>query len=315
MKQTSFKFKPSLHVPFRDTGAIARVRAVKRADIEKHSNPDYRIKVYPDAVVPFIWVSLVFKYLREALEAGREFVLITPNPNPMYAQLAYLINQYKVDCRKLYTFNMDEYADENGRTAPESWPFGFMYAFKKYFYANLNSKLRPLEKQCFGPMDKNIKFYGKMIADHGGADLCLSGPGWTGHLAFIDPDSPEYDGNKYTLAQWKKLGPKIVTLSPFTIAQNSLHGSFGMSGDLSAVPPRAATIGPNEAVSAKHRIQTFSISVHNTRTAWQRMIARLAMHGPVTPLVPESICQTLRTDVLVSETIAEDIKPDWNKGY
>ena len=40
------------------------------------------------------------------------------------------------------------------------------------------------------------------------------------------------------------VGPRICTLSPFTLAQNSLHGSFGMSGDISAVPPKAATIGP-----------------------------------------------------------------------
>ena len=48
---------------------------------------------------------------------------------------------------------------------------------------------------------------------------------------------------------------------------------------------------------------------------WQRLISRLALHGPVTPKVPESILQTLGTDVYVSETIARDIEPDWEKGY
>ena len=28
------------------------------------------------------------------------------------------------------------------------------------------------------------------------------------------------------------MGPRVCTLSPFTIAQNSLHGCFGASGDL-----------------------------------------------------------------------------------
>ncbi|GAJ16275.1 unnamed protein product, partial [marine sediment metagenome] len=58
------------------------------------------------------------------------------------------------------------------------------------------------------------------IEDLGGADACYSGPGWTGHLAFIEPDAPEFEGS---LEEWKKMGPRIVTLSPFTIAQNSLH--------------------------------------------------------------------------------------------
>jgi glucosamine-6-phosphate deaminase len=146
----------------------------------------------------------------------------------------------------------------------------------------------------------------------GGADICYCGPGWTGHLAFIEPDAPEF---KAPLKEWKKMGPRLVTLSPFTLAQNSLHGSFGMSGDLSMVPPMAATIGPAEIIAAKNRVQTHSISVHGTQTSWQRLISRLVMHGPVTPLVPESICQTLRTDVVVSETAAMDIKPYWQKGY
>jgi len=31
-----------------------------------------------------------------------------------------------------------------------------------------------------------------MIEDAGGADICYSGPGWTGHVAFVDPDAPEF---------------------------------------------------------------------------------------------------------------------------
>lgn len=30
----------------------------------------------------------------------------------------------------------------------------------------------------------------KVVKD-GGADICYSGPSWTGHLAFIEPDAPE----------------------------------------------------------------------------------------------------------------------------
>ena len=44
-----FKFQPSPHVPFRDTEAIARCRAIKREDIAKHKNPEYRIHVVKDA--------------------------------------------------------------------------------------------------------------------------------------------------------------------------------------------------------------------------------------------------------------------------
>jgi glucosamine-6-phosphate deaminase len=150
------------------------------------------------------------------------------------------------------------------------------------------------------------------MEDVGGVDLSHSGPGWTGHLAFIEPDAPEFDA---PLEEWKQMGPRIVTLSPFTLAQNSLHGCFGKSGDLSAVPPKAATIGPKQVIDAKSRYDTHALSIHGTSTSWQRLVSRLILHGPVTPKVPESILQTLDTDVFVSETIAQNIETDWDKGY
>jgi 6-phosphogluconolactonase/glucosamine-6-phosphate isomerase/deaminase len=235
-----------------------------------------------------------------------------PNPWPGYVKLAAMLNRAKVDCRKLHTFNMDEYADQDGRIAPESWEFGFGHAFKKYFWSSLHPKLRPAEKNVRIFTDKNINDYGRMLADLGGADICYSGPGWTGHLAFIEPDAPEFAGS---LEEWKQMGPRVCTLSPFTIAQNSLHGCFGCSGDLTAVPPKAATIGPAEVIGSKHRIDMHAITVDGSFASWQRLTTRLVLHGPVTPRVPESILQTLRTDVWVSESLAANIETRWDKGY
>jgi 6-phosphogluconolactonase/glucosamine-6-phosphate isomerase/deaminase len=311
-KRTTFTFSPAAFVPFRDTKAIARVRAIKREHITRHRNPDFRIKVLPDADIRFLWITDMFFRIKEAMDAGRPFVAIMPNPWPGYADLAAMLNRAKVDCRRLHTFNMDEYADEHGRIAPESWEFGFGHAFKNFFWSQLNPKLRPPEKQVRVFTDRNLKDYGRMLADLGGADICYSGPGWTGHLAFIEPDAPEFAGS---LAEWRKMGPRICTLSPFTIAQNSLHGCFGSSGDLCAVPPKAATIGPAEVIGAKHRIDMHAITVGGSFASWQRLTTRLVLHGPVTPRVPESILQTLRTDVWVSETAAADIETRWDLGY
>jgi glucosamine-6-phosphate deaminase len=309
---TKFSFAPAAFIPFRDTRAIARVRRIKREAITRHRNPDFRITVVPDSEVEFLWITDMFFRIKSAMEAGRPFVAIMPNPWPGYAKLAAMLNRDRVDCRRLHTFNMDEYADQDGRIAPESWEFGFGHAFKKYFYAELDPKLRPPEKQVRIFTDKNLKDYGRMLADLGGADICYSGPGWTGHLAFIEPDAPEFAGS---LEEWKQMGPRVCTLSPFTIAQNSLHGCFGMSGDLCAVPPKAATIGPAEVIAAKHRIDMHAITVDGSFASWQRLTTRLVLHGPVTPRVPESILQTLRTDVWVSESIAANIEPHWEKGY
>ena len=207
--------------------------------------------------------------------------MILPNPWPHYSLLAHMINKFRVDCRKLYLIAMDEYANEDGEIAPDTWRFGFVYAMKNYLYYQIDLDLRPLESQVIGFTNKNINSFSQMIADLGGADVTYTGQGWTGHVAFFEPDAPETQAS--SLEEWMTYGARIVTLSPFTIAQNSLHGSFGKSGDLSAVPPRAATIGPADVIACKFRMNMHSITVHGTSTSWQRLTTRLATHGPVTP--------------------------------
>ena len=309
----AFLFEPSQWVPFRDKAACDRVRQIKRQDLDKHPNPDFRIRILPDNVVAWLSVFDRFRRIQEASLAGQPYVLIMGNPNPAYRLLAISLNECRVDCSRVRVFIMDEWADQDGNIAPESYSQGFMHAFKKYFYNELDPTLRPPENQIVGPTNKNIDDYQKMIGDAGGCDLCSSGPGWTGHIAFIEPDAPEFDTDD--LEEWKQMGARVVTLSPFTIAQNSLHACFGYSGDMANVPPKAATIGPLEVLSAKNRIETHSLSTYGTPVSWQRFISRLILHGPVTPRVPASVLQTVRTDVFVSETIARDIEPVWYEGY
>ncbi len=307
-----FAYDPSPFVPFRDKATLERIRRITREEITRHPNPEFRIRVVRDADVEFIWISDMFYRIHRSAEEGRKLVLILPNPAFSYRKLAHLINRFHLKCPHLHVFIMDEYADQDGNIAPETWPQGFMYQFKKYFYQEVDRELRPPEAQLYGPTTANIGIYGQMIRDLGGADACYSGPGWTGHLAFIEPDAPEFDAD---LEEWKRMGPRVVRLSPFTIAQNSLHGSFGRSGDLALVPPRAATIGPAEVIAARYRMDMNALTIAGTHVSWQRLMTRLAAHGPVTPRVPTSILQTLPTDFLIAESIAEDIAPDWETAY
>ncbi len=309
----TFRYRPSKFVPFRDVAQIERCRRIARDEIEKHPNPDFQIRVRPADEIEFVWVADMFRRIKQSDDENRRVVMIVPNPCPtVYRKVAYLVNLFSVSCRNLHVFAMDEYANEEGAIAPEDWQLGFMHSLLRSLYGEIRQELRPPREQVLGPTNANIDAYGKMIADLGEADICYSGPGWTGHVAFVEPDAPEFDA---PLEEWKTFGPRVCTLSPFTLAQNSLHGSFGMSGDIAAVPPKAATIGPAQVIAAKNRIEMAGITVHGTATAWQRLIARLCYHGPVTPRLPSSLHQELRTDCYISELIARNIEPDWEKGY
>ncbi|QDS98212.1 sugar phosphate isomerase family [Adhaeretor mobilis] len=308
-----FDYSPSKHVPFRDKAEIDRCRAIRRQDIAEHPNSEFRISVVKESDLGFMWVTDMYTRIKQAGEEGRPCVMMMPNPCPsLYEPLAKLINATRLDCKHVWFFALDEYANEHGEIAPEEWPLGFMHSMLNSLYYQIDSQLRPLRDQVFGPNKQNIDHYYDLMQEAGGVDISYTGPGWTGHLAFVEPDAPEFAGS---LEEFKQMGARVCTLSPFTLAQNSMHGSFGMSGNLAAVPPMAATVGPKEVIAAKHRWEVAAIGVHGTATSWQRMIARLCYHGPVTPKLPSSIHQELRTDCFIGESIAADIQPDWDKGY
>ena len=310
---SNFTFEPAGFVPFRNKEVIERCRAITREEITNHPSPDFNIKVVKDEDLTFLWFGDIISRLLRASQTGEKIVMIVPNPWPGYRHVARIINECRIDCRNLWGFAMDEYADQDGNVAPESWELGFGHAMLKFFYYEIDEDLRPPREQFVLFSDlKDVGDYSKKMADLGGADICYSGPGWTGHLAFIEPDSPELQA---PLEEWKAFGAKIVTLSPFTIAQNSLHGCFGFSGDLTAIPPRAATLGPADVIGAKNHFDMHGITVGGSLNSWQRLTTRLCLHGPVTPLLPASILQTLKTDVYVTETAAMNIETNWDIGY
>jgi 6-phosphogluconolactonase/glucosamine-6-phosphate isomerase/deaminase len=305
-KKEVFPYGISQWAPFRDKKACERVRGIKKEELCQHPNPKVKIEIVDDKYFAFYSIYDIFFRIKDAMEANRRLVLILPQPHPLYAKVAFLINRFRVDCKKLYTFNMDEWADEDGNPAPETYENGFMYAQLKNFYSQVDEKLRPPRENMQGLTKKNLKDYGRMIADLGGADVCYGGIGWSGHIAFIDPRTPEFETDD--LEEFKAMGPRIVTLNPITICQSSLDADFGMSGDWSWIPPKAATIGPREIVSARLRSSWNCFTLSSTNISWQRFTVRLALHGPITPKVPASILQIGPSEIHISDTVAGNIE-------
>ncbi|MFH1964899.1 MAG: hypothetical protein ABIJ42_05090 [Acidobacteriota bacterium] len=301
-------FSPALaeFIPFRDKEACARVRAIKKDDICKHPNPEFRIRVIEDpADLSFEFAMDIVNRIRSARDEGRKFVGIFPvGPMPQYKFAARLINDLKLSCDHVHTFNMDEYADENGNPAPPEWEGSFQTAMMENFFLRIDEDLRPPLKQINFPGRENIDSYGKMIEDLGGADVVYGGIGWCGHIAFWETHlGYEFEGD---IEAYKKAKARVVELHPMTIMQNALH-SF--SGDWSWVPPKAFTIGPAEILSARHR--SFWLDGYiGGGIAWQSFIARLAAHGPVNPFVPGSILQTAPGDYTILGGVANDVVID-----
>jgi glucosamine-6-phosphate deaminase len=287
----SFNYELASFLPFKDKEVCKKVRAIKKEELPNHPNPDFKIRIIEDEREFYLEFALdIVKRIKESLEVGRRLVVIFPvGPMPQYPIAARIINEMKLSCKHVYSFNMDEYADENGNTAPISWEGSFQRSMMENFWGLIDEDLRPPMSQIHFPTSDVLKDYGKMIEDLGGADVCYGGIGWCGHIAFWEAHLGYEFGDD--LEGYKKAGPRIVELHPMTIMQNALH-SF--SGDWSWVPPKAATIGPAQILGAKER--SFWLDGYlGGGISWQRFIARLVAYGPVNTLVPGSILQTVPT--------------------
>lgn len=311
---TEFTFNSAPWVPFQDKEVLDRVRNISREDMEKHANPDFKIKIVPS--FGSIFVGDMVMRMKASDDEDKPCVMILPNPDPgSYIQVAELVNRFGINCRNVHIFAMDEWADDQGNIAPMTYQAGFGYSMVKYLVMNIDEKLRMPMSQVHCPNNQNAPDYTKLICDagNGGADICYSGPGWAGHVGFVDPNTPEFAAD--SLEEFLEMGSRVVTLHPLTIAQNSLHGTFGQSGDIANVPPKAFTIGPLDVKNAKNRMEMHGITTCGSYSTWQRLISRLTLYGPVTPLVPSSILQLWPTSVYVSETIAAPFGVEELVGY
>ncbi|MBR2935021.1 MAG: hypothetical protein IKB79_05530, partial [Oscillospiraceae bacterium] len=224
---TKFDFQPADFVPFKDKAVCERVRKLSGKDLEKREDwwhPEFNVKVMmnPHPVL----IATLFSRLKEAAEAGRPFSMILGNPEPdTYIPLAQLINYFQIDCSKVSLFAEDEWADQDGNIAPVTYEAGFAHSMLKYLYYQIDEKLRMPLKNVYYPTNENIKDYSKIIHEvsGGGADIASTSPGWTGHMAFVDP-IPEFIGSG-DIEQWLNQPAKLVKLHPMTILQNSLNGT------------------------------------------------------------------------------------------
>ena len=184
-------------------------------------------------------------------EEGRKLAMILPvGPMGMYRWAAYFLNEWKVNCDHVYTFNMDEWADSEGNTLENTNPASFEYSMKQAFFNKLENGI-PEAQRNFATRENLPTYEGKIDALKAeGAKLVLVyGIGRMCHIAFWEPQfAVEYA----SVEDWKKATHRIAAkLHPLTIEQNAIT-SFKSRTTL--VPCRANTIGPGLFLKADYAI-------------------------------------------------------------
>ena len=310
-----FKFKPASYLPHANLPLeeLERVRNIKREDMEYTNENGFSVRVVLDPTLCMVQ-DLFYRILMSDLNNTR-LTIICPNQWPAaYSAVAEMLNKFNVSARNVHAFAMDEWADEDGNVAPLTYGAGLGYSFRNHFYGRIREDLRPDVENwhVFTNENKGDGVYSSIIEEisGGGVDVVYSATGWPGHTAFIDPGCPEFKAN--SLEEFCRLGSRLVSEVPLTICENSLFSPMGASGDVWAVPPRAATIGPRDIVSAKERFELHNF-VNPDGSSWQRMVSRLELYGPISMECPASIMRLGKGTCYVSEALAKPFK-SWHFG-
>ncbi len=311
-----FRFTPAPHLPHSTLPLeeLERIRNMKREDMEYTNENGYSVRVVIDPSAVMVQ-DIFYRILKSDLE-DKHVSMIFPNQWPgVYSAVAEMLNKYNISARNVDAFAMDEWADQDGNVAPLTYGAGLGYSFMNHFYGRIREDLRPSIDHWHVHTNENKgnDVYSKIIeevTEGKGVDCIYSATGWPGHTAFIDPGSPEFAAD--SLEEFCKLGSRLVTQVPLTICENSLFSPMGGAGDVWAVPPRAATIGPRDVVTAQERLEVHNI-VNPDGSSWQRMVSRLELYGPISMECPASIMRLGKGTCYVSECIAKPFK-SWHCG-
>ncbi|MBQ3792131.1 MAG: glucosamine-6-phosphate isomerase [Clostridia bacterium] len=189
--------------------------------------------------------------IRKAREEGRKLAIILPvGPMGMYKWAAYFLNEWKVNCDHVTTFNMDEWADKNGKTLDPTNPASFEYSMKQAYFSKIKKTVPPSQRN-FATYD-NLPTYPEKIAKlkaEGARLVLVFGIGRMCHIAFWEP---HFAADFKSVEEWKKAPYRRgAKLHPLTIEQNAIT-SFKSRTTL--VPCYANTIGPGLFLQADYII-------------------------------------------------------------
>ena len=180
--------------------------------------------------------------IKEAGDKGEKLAMILPvGPMGMYKWAVYFLKEWKVSCKHVTTFNMDEWADSEGNTLDKTNPASFEYSMKEAFFDKLGEYTIPECQRNFATKE-NLPTYPEKIAKlkaEGAKLVLVFGIGRACHIAFWEPHfAEEFATEEEWLNQPYRIAAK---LHPWTVEQNAIT-SFKSRTTL--VPCRANTVGP-----------------------------------------------------------------------
>ena len=245
-------------------------------------NSKVHLQVLPD--LPALYQHFprsIADEIQENNRHGKPTRLILPvGPLEQYPILAEICNRERISWKNVFTFNMDEYCDWQGRAIPAEHPLSFRGFIDKTLFECLDPEIRIPEDHVHFPDPLRLDWISDRIQAVGGIDTCYGGVGYHGHVAFNEaPISRWY---KLTSEQLLNSLTRIVLLEPETIVMNSIRST---GGNPAAMPPMAVTLGMRDIFNARR------IRLYCQGGSWQRTVLRIAAMGEESVEYPVTLLQ------------------------
>jgi glucosamine-6-phosphate deaminase len=228
---------------------------------------------------------LVAKIVAKDLRAKPQMVLGLATGRTMeavYALLAQMHRDEKLDFSRAKSFNLDEYV---GLAADN--PHSYRFYMNEHLFSKVNIDLKNtyLPSGTANDLDAECALYEENIRKLGGIDLQLLGIGRSGHIGFNEPLSALQSRTR------------VTPLAPATMEQNS-----GLFDRPEQMPRRAMTMGVGTILEARRCILLAT-------GAEKADILAKAIEGPVTSMISASALQFhQRCVVVVDESAATKLQ-------
>ncbi|MGH9431300.1 MAG: 6-phosphogluconolactonase [Terriglobia bacterium] len=223
--------------------------------------------------------------------------ILPVGPVAQYVRLVEITNRERISWKNVFTFQMDEFLDWQGRPLPLQHPLSFEGFMRRQVFEKIDPELCPDAAHLHFPSPFAPDAISQSIQDAGGIDTCFGGVGYHGHVAFNEPPISRWF--KVTAQELRESRTRVVALGDDSIVVQSISSSGGSSA---SIPPMAVTLGMKD-ILASRRIRLYLVGGER-----HRAVFRITLLGDATPDYPSTLLQghpdcVLHTDLMTARPI------------
>lgn len=177
--------------------------------------------------------------------ANKTVIICPVGPIGQYPIFAEKVNAQNISLKNCWFINMDEYLNDDDTPIAYEDPLSFHATMDRVLYSKIKPELLMPKEQRLFPEPGSEAELDALLERLGPPDLCLTGVGVNGHVAFNEPPAKD---EPITDAQFKSIGTRCLNIATETVVNNGVHK---IRGALDLFPKRCISLGMRQLLASK----------------------------------------------------------------